>query len=164
MAIYQKFKEAQEKYPENEALAYLKDGEYRAMSYTELSKKVKQLASGFAQNGLEKSDKVAFMVSNSPDLAMIDLACACLGIIDVPIHTTYGSEYIKYIVEHTECKWLIIEQEFWKAFKKDLHDLQVEKVVVVGEGDDYKNLFIDADDFSSKDPHPSPLPSTGEGI
>jgi len=131
MTIYQKFKEVQEKYSENEALAYLDDGVYRAMTYAELSLKIKQLASGFAQNKLTKSDKVAFMVNNSPNWAIIDLACAFLGIIDVPIHTTYGPEYIKYIVEHTSCRWLIIEQGFWEVYKKDLQGLSVEKFIVV---------------------------------
>jgi long-chain acyl-CoA synthetase len=95
------------------------------------------------------------MVTNSPNWAIIDLACALLGIIDVPIHTTYGPEYIKYIVEHTKAKWLIIEQEFFQAYKDEVLALPVEKIVVVdvdesnieetGKVVAFKKLFIDGD-------------------
>jgi len=165
MTIYQKFKEVSEKYSENKALAWLEDSVYRTMTYAELSKKVKQLVSGFVRNGLSKSDKIAFMVSNSPAWVMIDLACAFLGIIDVPIHTTYRSEYIKHIVEHTSCRWLIIEHEFWKAYKKDLQGLSVEKIIIVdvnetnvelkdsrelsnGDVVSFEDLFINSNDIT----------------
>ena len=129
--IYQKFKQTAEKYPENEALGWLEEGEYQVMTYKELLEKVQLLSLGFLRKGLSGGDKVAFMVSNSPNWVMIDLACASLGVVDAPIHTTYGPEYIKYIVEHTKARWLIIEQEFWKAYGRDLEDLSVEKFVVV---------------------------------
>ena len=172
--IFEKFKQIAKKYPENEALAGLEDEEYKAITYKDLSKKVEQLSAGFAKYGLKKGDKVAFMVSNSPNWAMIDLACAKLGIIDVPIHTTYGPEYIKYIVEHTKSKWLVIEQEFWKAYKSDLLDLSVEKFVVVDVDESkidlscedermcvvaFKDLFLDPQDSKSEDL----LFSKGEG-
>ena len=163
MTIYTKFKETAEKYPENEALAYLVDGQYRAITYAQLSEKAEQLAAGFADRGLSAKDKIAFMVTNSPEWAIIDLACAKLGIINVPIHTTYNAEYIKYIAEHTQSKWLIIEQEFFKAYKKDLLNLSVDKIIVldvdetkIEETDkvrSFKKLFDS--DVSDKDGDPS---------
>ena len=161
MTIYEQFKQVAKQYPQNQALGWLSDGAYQTISYAQLSEKVNKLVAGFARNGLSKSDKIAFMVTNSPEWAIIDLACARLGIINVPIHTTYQSEYIKYIVEHTKSKWLIIEQEFFKAYKKDVLDLAVEKIIVLdvdetrveetGKVSAFKKLFDGASQSDRQD-------------
>lgn len=153
--IFEAFKQTAATYPANQALGWLEGGAYQTMTYAELAEKVTQLAAGFHQNGLTQGDRVAFMVTNSPEWAVIDLACAALGIIDVPIHTTYNAEYISYITKHTGAKWLIIEQEFYQAYYKDIQELGVEKVIVVDvdetklkEGDGaipFKTLFVDGE-------------------
>ncbi|OJI06228.1 hypothetical protein BK004_04525 [bacterium CG10_46_32] len=153
--IFEAFKGSVEKYPDNEALGWLVDGTYQTITYAELEEKVKQLAAGFNKHGLSQGDKLAFMVPNSPEWAMIDLACAQLGITDVPIHTTYGPEYITYITEHTGARWLIISQEFYQAYHKDIQELSVEKIIVVDASETkldecdaampLKDLFVDGD-------------------
>ncbi len=143
MTIYQKSREIAEKYPENEALGWLVGGAYQVMTYQQLSEKIDKLAAGFAQQGLVKGDKIAFMVPNSPEWAMIDLACARLGIINTSIHTTYGPEYITYIVEHATARWLIIDKKFWDRHKDKLCNLPVERIIVSGPDGDFQDLFVD---------------------
>lgn len=151
--IFEAFKASAEKYSANEALGWLNDGAYQTMTYHELARKVSQLAAGFRQNGLQPGDRLAFMVDNGPNWVMIDLACGALGIINAPIHTTYNAEYISYITKHTGARWLIIGQEFYQAYHKDIRELGIEKIIVVDaaetklkEGDSaipFRTLFVD---------------------
>jgi len=156
--IFDTFQATAQKHPDNQALGWLSDGAYQTISYAELAQKVNALAAGFRRNGLAKGDKLAFMVSNGPEWVMIDLACAALGVVNAPIHTTYNAEYISYITKHTAAKWLIIGQEFYQAYRKDIHGLGVEKLVVIGaditplnpplprgEVSEFKTLFIDGE-------------------
>jgi len=127
------------------------------MTYSEVQSRAESLAAGFSKNGISVGEKIAFMLPNCPDWAILDLACARIGVINAPIHTTYGPEYIKHIVNDSEARWLVIHKEFWDRFKFELSDLKVERVVVVGEDGDFAELFLKEDapkvDILPQDPH-----------
>lgn len=129
--IYQNFLQVASRFSDNESLGVLRDGAYRTLLYSQLAEKVQALVQGFTRQGLRAGDTVAFMVRNGPAWVMIDLASAALGVINAPIHTTYGAPYIAYITEQAAARWLIIDSDFYSAFKQEIEAMAVERIVMV---------------------------------
>lgn len=96
--IYDNFLKSVADWPDNEALAWQEDGQYKVIVYSQLSREVKYLAAGLAEHGLKAGDKIALLASNGPHWIKVDLACARLGAIIVPIHTTYNFDLTEKII------------------------------------------------------------------
>lgn len=129
--IIVKFKEIVAKYADNTALAFLSNEEYKKISYKELNQYRLQLAKQLQEFGWKKGEKVALMLPNSPEWIISDLAVASLGLIVVPIHTTFNEEYIKKVIIHSEAKYLIIHGEYFDKYKEAINKLSLEKIIVV---------------------------------
>ncbi|MDP2812743.1 MAG: long-chain fatty acid--CoA ligase [bacterium] len=131
-----KFKETVDKYASHTALAYLSDDEYKKISYKKLDIYRWRLAHFLQGQGLKKGDKIALMLNNSPEWVISDLASASLGIIVVPIHTTFNSQYIVRVIDHSEAKYLVIQREFFDKHKSSLVSLSLKKIIIVGPSQD----------------------------
>jgi len=136
MTILAKFKEVADKYASHTALAYLSDDEYKKISYKKLDIYRWRLASFLKASGLVKGDKIALMLNNSPEWVISDLASASLGIVVVPIHTTFNSQYIGRVIDHSEAKYLVIQREFFDKHKSSLVSLSLKKIIIVGGSQD----------------------------
>jgi amino acid adenylation domain-containing protein len=69
---------------ERPAAPALKD-DVEALSYAELSERVRSLASGFSALGVEPGDRVVLLLPNSADVIACALACLWLGAAFVPL-------------------------------------------------------------------------------
>ena len=69
--------------------------------------------------GISKGDKLALILSNSPEWVIRDLAAASLGVVVVPIHTTFNTQYITKVINHSEANYLVIHREFFDKHKRD---------------------------------------------
>ena len=130
--IYKNFERIAKQYSARTALASLDSGVYQGLTYGELLNQVRALGAAMQESGIAKGDRVAFLLDNGPDWVTIDLACAAIGAVDVPIHTTYRSAYLSYIIKHTEAKWLFLSQRYYPNHQEAIKSLELEKVVVVG--------------------------------
>ena len=83
-----------------------------------------------------KEDKVAFLLENSPEMAMLDLACLTRGIINVMIPANSVVEHIKFILQETKAAVLLVQSEKElseiKSLKNVLPDLK--KVILLLKG------------------------------
>jgi len=104
-------KEQLEQYPLQVCLSQKIDDSWVSYSTQEVADIVEQLALGLLSNGMEAGDKVGIISSNRPEWNFIDLACAQVGIISVPIYPTITLEDYKYIFKHCEVKALFISNE-----------------------------------------------------
>lgn len=143
MSIYDKFVESVNAYGERPFLAELQDNKYKPISYRRVLKEVNQLAQGLHSLGLQTGDHLAVLMNNGSDWIIIDLACAQLGIIHVPIHTTYNFDNISHVLSNSDSRNLIIGSEFYEKYKEQLDKFQLERIVIdTGSTDDnYTNLF-----------------------
>ncbi|PWB39073.1 MAG: hypothetical protein C3F02_00430 [Parcubacteria group bacterium] len=132
MNIAVKFAQVANQYNSNTALAFLSAGRYQTISYWQLEQYRLKLAVFLRNIGAEKGDKIAVMLTNSPQWIMSDLAAATLGLVVVPIHTTFNAEYISRIVEHSGSKFLIIYKEYFDKYKEVINKLPLQKVILVG--------------------------------
>ena len=94
--------------PEKEALY---DG-YTRVTYRQLYDEVQEVASGLAQKGIQKGDRVMVCLPNWNEFVSIYFGLASLGAILVPCNTRYGSEELMYILQNSGAKAVFVTEDF----------------------------------------------------
>ena len=119
-------------YEDKEAFIYKKNNiEYR-VTYKELFNDVLVLSRAFTQKGVKKSDKVMFISDNRYEWIVTDLALISLGAISVPRGTDTPTQELEYIMTHSNCKFLVIENPQSYLQHKDMLDtLSLSSVFII---------------------------------
>ena len=73
-----------------------------------LSREVDRIARGFIQQGINSGDKVAIWAHNTPEWLLSFLGLTKIGAITVPIDPNAAEENLRYILEQSESRGLII--------------------------------------------------------
>lgn len=133
MTIIDKFKQVLAEYGSHTAVAFLVDDEYKKISYKQLDNYRLRVANLWQKYGWQKGDKVAVMLPNSLEWIVSDLASATLGIVFVPIHTTFNEEYIKKVIQHSGAKYLVIHVDFLAKHEQAISNLDLKKIITVGQ-------------------------------
>jgi len=89
-------------------MLYKEEGQYTPISTTEFGDRVKHLSLGLRDLGFEAGDKLIILSDNRPEWVMTDLASLSLGGITVPIYTSLVSEQIKYIIDNSDAKIVVV--------------------------------------------------------
>lgn len=120
----------QENYPKEDCLAYKQNGQWKKFSTNEIVEIVNNLSVGFIESGLERGDKVAIIAANRPEWNFIDLACAQIGVITVPVYPTITIDDYRYIFENSDSKYVFVGDEdlFQKATEASKDVANVEKI------------------------------------
>lgn len=102
-------------YPKPDFMLYKKEGRYQPLSTEEFGRRVKHLCLGLKDLGLQKGDKVVILSENRPEWVITDHANLCLGASTVPIYTSLVSEQIKYIIDDSDAKAVVVScEDLWK--------------------------------------------------
>jgi long-chain acyl-CoA synthetase len=105
-------------------LLYKKDGLYVPLSTEDVRGEVERIALGLRGLGVIPGDKVILLAENGPWWVLTDYAILSLGAITVPIYTSLVPEQIKYIIDDSDAKVVIVsDRKLWEktaAVKKDL--------------------------------------------
>lgn len=100
--------EISEKYDKSDFFAE-RDGEgwktYSIQDYIEYSH---ILACAFLELGFQKGDKIATIMRNRPAWNFLDMGIMLAGMIHVPVYPTLNQEEYKYILNHCDCKCIVI--------------------------------------------------------
>ena len=111
-------------YPKDDLLLYKKEGKYVPISTEEFADRVKCFSLGLRDLGLEAGDKLIILSENRPEWVISDVANLCLGGITVPIYTSLIPEQIKYIIDDSDAKIVVVsDQGQWQkieAIKSEL--------------------------------------------
>ncbi len=84
----------------------------RSMTFKEWNERCNKLANGLLSLGLKKGDKIAILAYNCVEWMEIYGACAKSGIVAVPIMFRMPPAEYEYILQNSEAKAFIIENEF----------------------------------------------------
>jgi long-chain acyl-CoA synthetase len=133
--IFERFDSVATKNASRTFVADIVDGQIHRQSYSEIVDKVHRLASAFQSFGLTKGDRVAILLPNSADWVIADLACAQLGLIGVPIHTTYSWNYINFTIQHSGSSVFCIDSKHWNEHQQQILTLGLKKIIVRGAVD-----------------------------
>lgn len=101
-------------YPDKPAIKY---GD-RSYTYQEFSNRVNKLAGALKSQGLEKGDKVGFLVPNIPEMLEGHFGPLKIGAVLVAINIRLSAREISYILNHSEAKILVFDSEYGDIIEK----------------------------------------------
>jgi crotonobetaine/carnitine-CoA ligase len=82
------------------------------VSFGDLARRVRRLASGLAALGMRPGDRVAVMLANHPDHPMVFLALAELGVTQIPVNIHLRSLGLEYVLAHSEARAVVADERF----------------------------------------------------
>ena len=93
------------------ALGSIKNNKLDFISFEKYYDIVECIYYGLNKSGLEIDDKVAILSSTCKEWHFFDLANICSGATVIPLYQTYRNKDIVYILNHSESKFLFLENE-----------------------------------------------------
>jgi long-chain acyl-CoA synthetase len=100
--------EAITRHDKPDAVSEKRDGQWVRISAVDFVRRVRHIALGLADLGLQSGDRVALISENRPEWSIADLAILSLGAVTVPIYTTQSVEQIQFILEDSGTRTLLI--------------------------------------------------------
>jgi long-chain acyl-CoA synthetase len=110
-SLYEMFRRAACRYPDHAALMYKKHGQFAEIRYGELLQSVQTAADNLARLGIHRGDNVGIFACNRPEWVICDLAVLKLGAIVVPVYPTTPASMLKYIVNDSQMKLIVVENQ-----------------------------------------------------
>src|ERR1700759_1383020 len=99
------------KHGPNKAVIYKQGAEWVSKTYDEVGEIVRNLALGLIDLGIEKGDKVALLSNTRPEWTYFDFAALSIGATVVPIYQTNSPEECGYVLENSDAKVVVGENE-----------------------------------------------------
>ncbi|QLJ01225.1 AMP-binding protein [Streptomyces sp. NEAU-sy36] len=98
--------------PERTFLSYF-DGR---LSYREVDRLTDSVAAGLAARGLERGDRVAVLLQNSPHFVLALLGAWKAGAVVVPVNPMYKSAEVSHVLRDAEVAALVCSQRAWESY------------------------------------------------
>jgi len=116
--------EEQKKYPKPDILAN-RDGEgWRKFSTQEYYDTAHTIAYALLEMGLQKGDKIATIMFNRAEWNFMDMGITLANLVHVPVYATLNENEYKYILNHCDCKVIVIGIEaIYKRVAPILNDI-----------------------------------------
>jgi long-chain acyl-CoA synthetase len=137
------------------AIRFKQDGEWVSRSFEEVEETVRSLAMGLADLRIAKGDKVSILANTRPEWTYVDFAALSLGAIVVPIYQTNSPEECQYVLENSDARLVVVEDEEQLEKIRTVRDrlpLLEHVVRMSGAGDDAISLEELAARGSGHDP------------
>jgi len=112
--VSQAFDEATEKWKDKTAMIFYG----RKIGYRELREKVDRFATALADLGIEKGDRVALLLLNSPEHIIAFYGVIKIGAIVTPISPVYVSPEIKHQLEDSGAETIICQDMLYDGVEK----------------------------------------------
>lgn len=103
-----------------------------SLTLRELDRRVNCFANGLLALGLARGDRVAVMLPNHPDYVVAFLACARIGVCQVPVNINLKGTGLAYVLEHSKLRGLILDARFAPQVAPELKPGMAEFVIVRG--------------------------------
>ncbi|MGO9020623.1 MAG: acyl--CoA ligase family protein [Syntrophobacteraceae bacterium] len=97
--------------------------EDKRYTYQEFYNRVNRLADALRKVGIGKGDKVAFMCPNIPAMLEAHYAVPMIGAALVSINIRLSSREVGYIINHSDSKVILVDNEFAHVIKSIMKDL-----------------------------------------
>ena len=122
------------RYANKEALTF-KDKKF---TYKQFNERINQLSHALRDKGIQKGDKVAFMLFNCNELFEIIYACSKIGAIFVPINSRFIGREIKHVLQNSHAKLLIFNSRFSDEVQQAAKQaIETEIFISVGDTDPF---------------------------
>ena len=91
-------------------------------TYREVGEIVRSLALGLIELGVEKGDKVSILANTRPEWTYFDFAALSVGAVVVPIYQTNSPDECQYVLENSDAKAVIVEDDEQLAKIDEIRD------------------------------------------
>ena len=117
-----------EVYPDKAAIVY---GERRT-SYAEFSAEATRVAHALRGSGIGPGDRVAYLLPNIPEMLVGHFAVPLAGAVLVAINTRLSTEEVRYILDHSGARILVVDAALHPTVAPVAHELKtVEEIITV---------------------------------
>jgi fatty-acyl-CoA synthase len=117
-----------EVYPDKAAIVY---GE-RRRTYAEFAEEATRVARGLQGSGVERGDRVAYLLPNVPEMLVAHFAVPLAGAVLVAINTRLSTEEVRYILDHSGSKVLVVDAALHPVVAPVAAELKtVEEIITV---------------------------------
>jgi long-chain acyl-CoA synthetase len=130
---------AAERYGTHPAVRYKDGDDWVDRTFQQVFDIVKPLALGLVALGVEKGDRVSILGNTRPEWTYFDFAALSIGATVVPIYQTNSPEECAYVLENSDAKVVIVENEEQLAKVREVRaglPLLETIVMMVGAADD----------------------------
>jgi acyl-CoA synthetase (AMP-forming)/AMP-acid ligase II len=120
-----------EKNPQSLALRFAD----RQWSYAEFEREVDRVANGFLRIGVQKGDRIAFVLPNCAEFLFAVFAVTKIGAVFVPLNPAYTPEEAEYVLHHSEASIILTSTDLLpliESVRSKLSDLK--QLIVLGDG------------------------------
>jgi carnitine-CoA ligase len=116
----------------------------KSISYGDFDNISNRIASSFRRLGVAKGDKVCIIAKNSPEFLYTWFGLAKLGAIEVPINTALKGDLLSYIINDSDAKFVVVDEEFIERFTFVEKSLTKVRGIIVRSSEkpyDYESIF-----------------------
>ena len=110
------FLKQSEEHQAKNAVGWFENDNLKFYTFREYKNIVESLSLALLKKGIIKQDKVCILSQSRKEWNFLDMSILCAGAITAPIYHTYLPHEIEYIVNHSEAKMVIVEND--EQFKK----------------------------------------------
>ncbi|MBX3291139.1 MAG: long-chain fatty acid--CoA ligase [Acidobacteria bacterium] len=148
--VYSLFRSQCAKYGDTPVFYTKSDNVWHSRTWKEFGTAVHELASAFIEKGLTRGASVAILAGNIPEWAIADIAAIAAGGVGVGIYPTSSAEQCKYIIDHSDAEFVIVDTEAQLEKLAGLELKKVKEIILVqgtSPGDNRVTRFKDALDL-----------------
>ena len=110
------------------------DGKKGKITFQELKNITNRLANYIRSQGVNRGDRIAVCLSQRPEALIAHVGAWKLGAVSMPLTVLFGTDGLKYRLEHSDAKIAIVENSVLDSLRKIKHDLKdLKKIIVVGD-------------------------------
>jgi long-chain acyl-CoA synthetase len=107
---------------------------WQIISSRQLYGYVASFARTLRQWGIKRGDRVAILSENRPEWMIVDFACVCSGIADVPIYATLTAEQTLYLLQNSGARVIVVSTiEQLRKVQSIQSQTSLEKIVVMDD-------------------------------
>jgi len=102
------FERVAQAHPKPNTLNYKKGGQWIPISSDEMLARIGRIAAGLYSIGVRHGDRVALLSESRVEWTLTDVGCQFAGAIDVPIYPTLMPPQVRYIIQDSGARVLVI--------------------------------------------------------
>jgi fatty-acyl-CoA synthase len=104
----------------------------RRYTYREFAAEATRVAHALRGSGVEPGDRVAYLLPNIPEMLVAHFAVPLAAAVLVAINTRLSTEEIRYILDHSGCKLLVVDAALYPTVAPVARELKtVEEIITV---------------------------------
>jgi long-chain acyl-CoA synthetase len=111
-----------QRYGNAPAVRFKQDGSWVDRSFDQVLETVRSLSLGLIELGVERGDKVSILANTRPEWTYFDFAALSAGAVVVPIYQTNSPEECQYVLENSDAKVVVVEDDEQMAKIREVRD------------------------------------------